>query len=1580
MKAKTKKFIRGSITVLVVIILLPMMTMSAIVVDSSRINMARSMVSSAGDLAMNSALANYDTILKDVYGLFAMSQSMTDEEFADEIKNYFAQTLVSYGVVNEAESGDYVEALMGDFKELLSKNDDSDLRNFLQMTIEDNFSVKKVEESSLANPEILRSQIVEYMKYRAPMNFGLSFLDSLKAFQNIETQNKVVSSQVAAQEKTQDVTSTCKQTIDDIRDFDKLIDSIQGGEKTVKGNQEKSDNLPVLLDDYHTQVDGYKSTWGNNYKKANELVLVFLLKAPGVSSRYLYNMDIKNSQWFVASNNTKINYTSCGINTSPALGSNTAEAKTKLTNQLNLMNSSTGTELKTATAYASKKGYLNSSCYNANNKSFADKSNAITTFVEFEKMLTDTGDIKYSDVKKSLEGLYTLGKYYDDYYKKISDEITAAQNEKTAAESELNDAKNAGGSKKQAVSNNVTAINNANKNFKTAYDFLSGVKNGEGEDLKTVFEAMLAQNTVKLPTKTKNAGGQTITDFSGFVNSTYKENSSDADNKYMKVFKEIIGSKLKKNASYKDVCTIAEAYLTEKSAGTTTKSFSKYFTEKCGALYSNNPLYLVLNHLYTNSESVGKVETAISNYNSANSASNYQKLTQKINDATAKINNKTTERNDMQARFQSCIGQYNTFCKCYQDDLSYYGQYVKTASNEATTEVKAVCDQFKKICENIKSIIDKLTAIDDDLTAAKTAIEAYNTKVDAWKTANDNYANECGSDSFSKQNSSDIDASKEQYDTKSLATLQSYVQSVKSEYQDFYNVLMSPSHFKYGTKRYDAISDSASAKTAVSDSVKNSLPAVITAADAASKLDSLCPTEHTAALEIRLYNKATTAESMQNDWYFLKPSPLPIAFLQYLNESYKPDSAATNDDKSTKTAYKSAKTDLENDSGKSVDEDITSTGETAGANASTDGEETKKTDKFGYSYADIPKLSDETIKKLPSSDAEAKTPKTSNKFKLSEDKDSGNIDASSDISKQSSNLSSVLSGIGNVAEGMLEDVYILSYLFENFSYNTLVQDMLIEGEGGKDNASSIGSLANAKTLMTADTIGKYKDKSKTLSNYSKNAYNNYFYGSEIEYILYGNAKASTNVTYARASIYAIRFAFNCIYAFTNSEIRNTTMAAGMAVQAATLGVVPYQIVQVVLQLALAAAESAIDLDMMKNGLKVAVVKTESTWSLSIKGTLNGFKEVAGEVVGKTVETYATKAVSQLTSGVCDLMDMGADELSGGIDNLISDLSKATTGKVQEIIDSATATIQSSIEKELNKLNFIDYELQDATETVNKAFDGLSSSIRETLESNFAGNPVADAILPEITNQIDSILQTIKDPLITCINQTPIADLSGAITNKVVELKNTLNTTMKEKIESLYNIIDTKTQDIVSDINGKLQGYATQAGEKLSEKASNELKEKVKSATDNFIGSFLESGNSAISSGAKSVAGSKSAGSIISFGYKDYLMLFTFLSITVNDSNVLKRTADVIQLNIQNAAADQAEYSHKSGSNFTMKKAKTYVAIDATVDLDMLFLNMDFFTRILTEEDADSENSKGTVSVEGDFTPAASIKYNGLYGY
>ena len=51
---------RGAISVFLVIVLVPMLVMSATMVDVSRVNLGNAMAVSAGDLTANTVLTNYD--------------------------------------------------------------------------------------------------------------------------------------------------------------------------------------------------------------------------------------------------------------------------------------------------------------------------------------------------------------------------------------------------------------------------------------------------------------------------------------------------------------------------------------------------------------------------------------------------------------------------------------------------------------------------------------------------------------------------------------------------------------------------------------------------------------------------------------------------------------------------------------------------------------------------------------------------------------------------------------------------------------------------------------------------------------------------------------------------------------------------------------------------------------------------------------------------------------------------------------------------------------------------------------------------------------------------------------------------------------------------------------------------------------------------------------------------------------------------------------------------------------------------------------------------------------------------------
>ena len=55
---------RGAISVFLVVVLVPMLVMSATMVDVSRVNLGNAMAVSAGDLTANTVLTNYDYQLK----------------------------------------------------------------------------------------------------------------------------------------------------------------------------------------------------------------------------------------------------------------------------------------------------------------------------------------------------------------------------------------------------------------------------------------------------------------------------------------------------------------------------------------------------------------------------------------------------------------------------------------------------------------------------------------------------------------------------------------------------------------------------------------------------------------------------------------------------------------------------------------------------------------------------------------------------------------------------------------------------------------------------------------------------------------------------------------------------------------------------------------------------------------------------------------------------------------------------------------------------------------------------------------------------------------------------------------------------------------------------------------------------------------------------------------------------------------------------------------------------------------------------------------------------------------------------
>ncbi len=250
---------KGAVSVFLALILVPMTMISSLYVDASKVYLGKSVVESAGDLALNTALTQYDTKLKDLYGLFATAQD-TDELY-ESLEEYYKTCITSSGV-GEKDAESYTDLIMEQLG-LVAKEDQA--ADLLNMQLVD-FEVSKNKDATLANPTVMEKQIVDFMKYRAPINTGLSFLSSMQSFSTLSEQTDLVDKRKVYYEKENDVMKLLKEAWDNINEyngldlikeddyFDQLSQSFkETGPNSWKNIYQTQINKKVIMDLYDTQ-------------------------------------------------------------------------------------------------------------------------------------------------------------------------------------------------------------------------------------------------------------------------------------------------------------------------------------------------------------------------------------------------------------------------------------------------------------------------------------------------------------------------------------------------------------------------------------------------------------------------------------------------------------------------------------------------------------------------------------------------------------------------------------------------------------------------------------------------------------------------------------------------------------------------------------------------------------------------------------------------------------------------------------------------------------------------------------------------------------------------------------------------------------------------------------------------------------------------------------------------------------------------------------------------------------------------------------------------------------------------------
>ncbi len=187
---------KGAISVFLTLILLPVLLLGGLTTDAARIYGSKVVISDAGEMAMNAGLAQYENRLHDEYGLLVMAKD--PESMETELKSYFEKSLNGTGVEGAENYGRILDLVSREFDAI------------------------NLEGSQIYQSEAERQQIVEYMKYRAPVCLTELVLEKLDMLKDTKKMTEAVEAQMdfgEAMEECQDAMEDAKLALDRLNDL-----------------------------------------------------------------------------------------------------------------------------------------------------------------------------------------------------------------------------------------------------------------------------------------------------------------------------------------------------------------------------------------------------------------------------------------------------------------------------------------------------------------------------------------------------------------------------------------------------------------------------------------------------------------------------------------------------------------------------------------------------------------------------------------------------------------------------------------------------------------------------------------------------------------------------------------------------------------------------------------------------------------------------------------------------------------------------------------------------------------------------------------------------------------------------------------------------------------------------------------------------------------------------------------------------------------------------------------------------------------------------------------------------------------
>ncbi len=243
---------RGSITIFVSIVISIIMAFVGVLVDATRVRMARPILAFAVEASLDSILAGYEETLKDLFGIFAMAKDDPDL-LQEEFENYLSKILITELGIDKSTIGeDQYQRLLSD----ILGGERFNGEKFLELY---DFNIEKTDllrEDNLTDVEVLRDQILDHMKFRAPKDWAKGFLQKLTGLKGIKKQTEIITEKVELDKNVDGMKKKMHELSIKVTSLNKFMENFQKVEnhvdrfifeKGMKINNQKF--LPFLLEE-----------------------------------------------------------------------------------------------------------------------------------------------------------------------------------------------------------------------------------------------------------------------------------------------------------------------------------------------------------------------------------------------------------------------------------------------------------------------------------------------------------------------------------------------------------------------------------------------------------------------------------------------------------------------------------------------------------------------------------------------------------------------------------------------------------------------------------------------------------------------------------------------------------------------------------------------------------------------------------------------------------------------------------------------------------------------------------------------------------------------------------------------------------------------------------------------------------------------------------------------------------------------------------------------------------------------------------------------------------------------------------